>query len=100
MAVFEPNAFQMENFTEQKTRICATYPVSRSFIFKGIPVLKFGDLGLEYQCENKIRILSEMCPKLWLIPFHCADVNKTIYIYTHTYIHYIYLYIYKSHRDL
>lgn len=89
VAVCEANAFQMENFTEQKTRICATYPVSRTFLFKGIPVLEFWDLGLEYQCENKIRILSEMCPKLWLTPFHCADVNETLS-----------LYIYISHRYL
>lgn len=78
MAVCEANAFQMENFTEQKTRTCATYWVGRSFIFKEIPVLEFQDLGLEYQCVNKIRILSETCPEAWLTPFHGADRNETI----------------------
>lgn len=63
MAVWEVNAFQMENFTEQKTT-CATNPVAGSFIFKGIPALEFQGLGLEYWCDNEIKTLSELCQKL------------------------------------
>lgn len=57
VAVCEANAFQMENFTGQKTKNLCHIPSEQGFHFKGNPCPRFWDLGLEYQCENKINFI-------------------------------------------